>query len=188
MDALLDRAIDEGAPPPYGAVLWASGVAIARRLLARGTLVGTRVVDVGAGVGLCSLVAAKLGADVIALDHDATSRELLTLAAEQQGLVVDARDFDIYGADPVPGGDLVLFADLLYETPLARATARRVADVVRRGSEVLVGDPDRIGRQDFLQDLEKHGFTAAFETTRVDVPGDAQPQQVGVLTLPKATS
>ncbi len=187
VDIVLDRAIEEGTPPPYGAVLWASGIALSLRLVERaapsGRLEGMRVVDVGSGVGLCSLVAARLGAEVLALDHDAVARELLVQAAEQQGLQVSARDFDIYGDEPLPAGELTLFADLLYETPLARATARRVLEVLRGGSDVMVGDPQRIGREDFLRDLNAAGQRGAFEDTIVDVPGDEQRQRVGVLSL-----
>lgn len=183
VDTLLERAIDEGAPPPYGAVLWASGVALARRLVELDALQGRAVVDVGAGVGLCSLVAARLGATVVALDHDAVARELLAEAARRQGLVVETRDFDVYGAEPLPEGDVVVFADLLYETPLARATARRVLEASRRGSDVLVGDPERIGRDDLLTDLRAGGVDARFEPVLVDVPGDERPQRVGVLAL-----
>lgn len=182
VDTLLERAIDEGAPPPYGAVLWASGVAVARALLER-PLEGRTVVDVGAGVGLCSLAAAAAGARAIALDHDAVARALLEQAAAQQGLAVEVRDFDLYGTEPLPPGELVVFADLLYETPLARATARRVLEALARGSDVLVGDPQRIGREDLLRDLAAGGVEATFAPTLVEIPGDDREQRVGVLAL-----
>lgn len=188
VDTLLDRAIHDGAPPPYGAVLWASGVALARRLVERGDLRGRTVVDVGAGVGVCSLVAAHLGASAVALDHDAVARELLEEAAQRQGVHVDTRDFDVYGDEALPPGDVVVFADLLYETPLARATARRVLEALARGSDVLVGDPQRIGREDLLSDLRAGGVEAHFETELVEVPDEGQAQRVGVLALSGARS
>ena len=183
IDTLLDRAVEEGTPPPYGAVLWASSIALARALLEQGPLEGRRVVDVGAGVGLCSLAAARAGARVIALDHDAVARSLLDEAARRQGLDVETRDFDLYSKQPLPPGDLVVFSDLLYETPLARATARRVLQAVRRGSRVFVGDPGRIGREDLLRDLAAGGVEGDFVSSIIDMPGDERSQRVGILSL-----
>lgn len=187
VDALLERAIDEGSPAPYGAVLWASGVALAERLQGRlrerGSFAGVRVLDVGAGTGLPSLVAARLGADVTAVDHDPVARSLLQEAAERQRLSLSVRELDLYGEEPLPDADLVLFADLLYERPLALAAARRVLEAHARGSEVLVADPGRAFREVFLQALASGGVSASFEDTLVNVPGDEQQQRVGVLVL-----
>src|SRR5215210_8726850 len=66
-EALLDEeafAPDEFLP--YWAELWPASLALARALPVR--LEGSRVVELGCGLGIPSLVAAQRGADVVAVD------------------------------------------------------------------------------------------------------------------------
>ena len=70
--ASADELIDEGAFDddeflPYWAELWPSGVALARAVETL-DLRGSRVLELGAGLGLPSLAAALCGADVLATD------------------------------------------------------------------------------------------------------------------------
>src|SRR3954447_12210414 len=56
---------------PYWSVLWRSGVALGRELAASAReLDGLRVVELGCGLGVPSLVAALKGADVLATDAE----------------------------------------------------------------------------------------------------------------------
>src|SRR5215218_11387501 len=68
----------EWAPlAPYWSVLWRSGVALAQELDCE-ALAGARVVELGCGLGLPSIAAARAGATVLATDE---STEALELAA-----------------------------------------------------------------------------------------------------------
>ncbi|MFZ9887946.1 MAG: class I SAM-dependent methyltransferase [Myxococcota bacterium] len=182
LDGLLDDAIATQAPAPYGAVLWASGVAVAEVLASR-QLTDMRVLDVGAGVGLCALVAARGGAAVTALDHDENARALLEEAARRQQLVLSCVSFDLFDEVPLPPADLVVFADLLYEAPLAVVVARRVDEALRRGSAVLVGDPGRVGRPAFLQTLAALGRSVTFQDRWVRLPDEPELHRVGLMEL-----
>lgn len=137
-DALLDEeafARDEFLP--YWAELWPAATALAGALP---DVLGRRVVELGCGLGLPSLVAAARGAqvtatdwadDAIALLHDNAARNGLTLIAE-------VRDW----RDPWHERfDLALAADVLYEernvAPLL-ARLRELAPVAYVG---LAGRP-----------------------------------------------
>ncbi len=108
----------EWAPiAPYWAVLWRSGQALAR-LLARGDLAGTRVIELGCGLGVPSLAAARAGAEVLATDSDPEALELLARNAAALGLDVATAQFDFRDSASMPPGapfDLALAADVLYE-------------------------------------------------------------------------
>ena len=79
-DAALDAAIETDSDP-FGACCWPSAVVAARSLAAR-DVAGLRVLELGAGTGLASATAARLGADVVATDVSDISLELLRRAAD----------------------------------------------------------------------------------------------------------
>ncbi|MDP2340234.1 MAG: 50S ribosomal protein L11 methyltransferase [Deltaproteobacteria bacterium] len=148
----VDVAIAARAPAPYGAVLWDSAVDVAKLLLTW-DLRGRRVLDLGCGCGLTVIAAALRGAHVHATDVDDEVLVAVNRAALEQGLagLISTGPFNVCGGDPLPAADDVVIADLLYEPLLAAAVARRALEAFKRGSRVVVGDPDRAGRQDFIK-------------------------------------
>jgi predicted nicotinamide N-methyase len=124
---------------PYWAELWPSGLALARAL--PDALAGRRVVELGAGLGVPSLVAAARSADVIAVDWAADAVELL-----RDGLAVEARqaDWRAFGGDY----DLVLAADVLYEE---RNVEPLLGLLPRLAPEVLLAEPGRPHATAFLE-------------------------------------
>lgn len=161
--AAVDRAIAERRPAPYGAVLWDSAVDVARVFVSR-DLSGVRVFEIGAGCGLCGIVAAMRGATVVCSDVDEDVFDAVAAGAVEQGVAerVSSVVFDVSGAEALPDADVVVIADLLYEPDLAGAVARRVLEARRRGSVVVVGDPDRAGRQAFLRLVRDAGVAVEF--------------------------
>ena len=111
-DALLDEeafARDEFLP--YWAELWPAATALA---VALPDVAGLRVVELGCGLGLPSLVAAARGADVTASDWAEDAVALLRENAARNDLVVrvEVRDW----REPWPERfDVALAADVLYE-------------------------------------------------------------------------
>jgi SAM-dependent methyltransferase len=107
---------------PYWSVLWRSGVALAREL-DREALRGRRVVELGCGLGIPSLAAARAGAHVLATDVDPEAVELVARNAELNGVEIEAAAVD-WTSDAATEElaargpfDLVLAADVLYERP-----------------------------------------------------------------------
>ena len=149
-DAALDAAIETDSDP-FGACCWPSAVVAARALAAR-DVAGLRILELGAGTGLASAVAARLGAAVVATDVSDISLELLRRAAAGGAFDVQRLDFTDAAAVAALGYfDVVVAADTLYEEAIARATAR----VVRASrSACIVVDPGRPdGRRAFLDEI-----------------------------------
>src|SRR5206468_217150 len=98
---------------PYWAELWPAGLTLAEAL--PDDLNGVRVVELGCGLGVPSLVAAARGARVTAVDWAADAIALLHTNAAANGLALDARVRDWRERDLEGGYDLAIAGDVLYE-------------------------------------------------------------------------
>lgn len=101
--------------PPYWVFCWASGRALARRVLAGEIPVrGRRVVDLGAGSGVVAIATSMAGAaEVYACDRDTRCLGASVINARHNGVAVIPVTELEQVAKPV---DLILAADVLYES------------------------------------------------------------------------
>ena len=139
-----------------GAVLWPGARSAAEALLAAEPA-GKRVVELGAGTGLVSLVAASVGAaGVLATDASTATLELIEAAAAAQDLAVTTAVLDLLDAEAaLPDEvDIVVAADLLYSEELARGVARTCARLAReRGAKLIVSDSQYRWADAFVDEL-----------------------------------
>jgi predicted nicotinamide N-methyase len=148
----------EWAPiAPYWSVLWRSGVALAHEVDGI-ALRGMRVVELGCGLALPSLAAARGGADVLTTD---ACREALALAernARLNGVSVETATVDW----AAPGAllarapfDVVLAADVLYES----ANVELLLSLLPRlAPEAWLADPGRPAANEFLERAGELGW------------------------------
>jgi predicted nicotinamide N-methyase len=150
-EALLDEeAFEHEEFLPYWAELWPSGVALAETVAAR-RVRGLRVLELGCGLGLPSLVAAAEGADVLATDWAPDAIALLRENAAANGLRLRIQIVSWDEPEPIlreAPFDLVLAADVLYE----RRNADRLLELLPAlGDEILLADPARPHTERFLE-------------------------------------
>jgi len=138
------EAVGVSVAPPYWAIPWVGGQALARYLLAHPERVaGRRVLDVGTGGGICAIAAAMAGAArVQARDVDPMALAALTANAALNGVEVEPIEGDPPGVG-VGEGEVILAADLWYERFLAAAMTSWLRSQAGRGRLVLLGDPGR---------------------------------------------
>lgn len=168
VESALDAPSSSAAQDPYGVVLWPAAQVVAQQL-ATLPLCGSRVVELGAGTGLCAITAAARGAHVLATDYREEPFTLLRASADASSkricrpLHVDTRVFDIKSAEPLPAGDVLVAADLLYLRSTSKALGYRCIEALRSGySTILVGDCGRPGRVAFLEALQRAGYEEQF--------------------------
>ena len=162
-DELIDeRAFEHEEFLPYWAELWPSSLALAR-MLASSSLTGLRVVELGCGLALPSVVAALHGAKALATDWSPEALVFAARNAELNGAELETARLAWAEPELPPGRfDLVLAADVLYER---RNVAQLLALLPRLGDEVLLADPGRPALPAFLE-----GAVAAFEIETTAAP------------------
>ena len=146
---------------PYWSVLWRSGVALARELDEK-SLDGSRVVELGCGLAVPSMAAARAGAAVLATDADPEAIELVQRNAGLNGLKVDTAVVDWTSAavtsELIDRGpfDLLLAADVLYERP---TVALMLSLLPRLAPAAWLADPSRPTVGVFLEQARERGWT-----------------------------
>jgi len=164
----IDRLLDEIDPKewekdermPYWAELWRSGEALAT-LLAATPLRGVRVLELGCGLGLPSIVAASRGALVTASDYIPDALELLAVNARLNGVDVRRVELDWRAPADVGRFDLVVAADVLYEQWQVDALVKMLARTMAPAGRSIVVDPDRRTAKEFANAALFRGFRVA---------------------------
>jgi predicted nicotinamide N-methyase len=149
---LPDSGAVEWAPiAPYWSVLWRSGVALARELDGA-PLGGLSVVELGCGLAVPSIAAARAGANVLATDACAEALALVERNAAANDVPIETAAVDWAEPDALVRRapfDLVLAADVLYERP---AVAQLLTLLPRLGPEAWLADPGRPAAAAFVEE------------------------------------
>ena len=129
---------------PYWAHYWGGGLVLARYLLDRPeTIIGRRILDLGAGSGIVGIAAAKAGAaDVQAADVDPYAITAIGLNAALNDVTVETVLADLAKGEP-PAVDIICVGDLFYEAALAKHVTAFLDRCLLQGIGVLIGDPWR---------------------------------------------
>jgi predicted nicotinamide N-methyase len=156
-----------GRPVPYWAMPWPSGRVLAEQVAATPPAAGTRVLELGCGLALPSIAAARAGATVLATDG---APEAVAFAAHSFALngvegEVALVDWAEQGEELAERGpwDLVLAADVFYLQENVRLALRLLPWLLAPGAEIWLADPRRAGTRDFLASA-RATFNVATET------------------------
>jgi predicted nicotinamide N-methyase len=148
---LPDAGAVEWAPiAPYWSVLWRSGVALARELDGV-ALRGRRVVELGCGLAVPSIVAARASATVLATDSSADALTLVARNAQLNGVRIETATIDWAEPEELARRapfDLVLAADILYEPA---SVDRLLSLLPRLAPEVWLANPSRSAADAFVE-------------------------------------
>jgi predicted nicotinamide N-methyase len=153
-EALRDEEGAASRPIPYWARLWPSAEVLACALARKPPGRGTKVIELGCGLGLPSIVAARGGAAVTATDghEDAVAFAAHCLALNEQEATVVRADIanDADALADLGPFDLVLAADVLYTVANADAMLLILPRLLEPNGEIWLADPDRAGGRRFL--------------------------------------
>jgi predicted nicotinamide N-methyase len=138
---------------PYWAELWTSAVALAHDVSLR-SLRGRPTLELGCGLGLPSIAAARAGGRVLATDWSPDALRATAANAERNGVRVETLACSWASPEPLverAPWPLVLASDVLYERRNVDLLLGLLPRLVDRGSEVLIADPGRPPAASFVE-------------------------------------
>ena len=164
--------ISSAAWPLFGMV-WPSAQVLADAML-RFELGTKRVLEVGCGLALASLVVQRRRGDITASDRHPLTEAFLLDNLRRNGLAplrYATGDWADADADAALGRfDLIIGSDVLYERGQPESLSRFIERHSSPAMEVLIADPDRGNRSAFNRRMDSLGFDRSELKVRV-LPG-----------------
>lgn len=162
------QGISSALWPLFG-LLWPSSIYLAKHMAARPVQTGERILEIGCGLALPSLVCHRQGADITASDRHPLTRKFLqknlhlndlpTTLPYRHGGWGGTPDND---ETPLTGHyDMIIGSDLLYSRDAPLALADFIAHHAHVHTEVWVVDANRGHHASFTRKLAEHGFVRA---------------------------
>ncbi len=147
---------------PYFGVLWPSARALGEWLLERrAEIAGASVLEVGCGLGLPALAAARAGARVLASDFHPHVPELLRRNALRNRVTCEYRHADWRDEGLFLGEfDHVVGSDVFYDKEHVGALTPRLARHMAPGGRIVLADPGRAWFLRAVEELVRLGFEA----------------------------
>lgn len=153
--------ISSASWPLFG-VVWPSGLVLAHHMLDYDTS-SKRILEVGCGMALSSLLLNKKMADITATDYHPEAQAFLernTLLNHDRNIAFEMADWAAK-SDKLGLFDLIIGSDLLYEDEHIELLAEFIHNHANPSCEVILVDPGR-GRKNKLSTLmTAFGFTAS---------------------------
>lgn len=173
--ALLDRISPEeflkDEQMPYWAEIWPAAVTLSRELMVTGELAGKSVLELGAGVGMASIAAAKSGARVLTTDYSVEALKFAAWNAMRNGVYLDTCRLDWRMVIGYEKFDAIIAADVLYERVNLLPIVTAIECLLAPGGAAYIADPRRRLAGQFLELVHENGFCIA-ETRSFDAEGD----------------
>jgi predicted nicotinamide N-methyase len=152
-------ADSKAAEPPYWMHLWPGAMALARWLEAVGDLGrGARVLELGCGLALPSLVAARRGYRVVASDWKREPLSFALASAELTGVTLAALQMDWAAAALRGVFDVCVGADVAYDAEAEETLVAGLGRVVAPSGRIVLADSVNTYRKTLGERLEQAGW------------------------------
>ena len=175
--------LDHNTPFPFWAKLWPSSIALLDVLKAHPHLIQNKhILEIGAGIGLPSLMMAGIAKSVQISDYDKEAVDLLQKNIEHLQIQnAEALQLDWNAIPENIQPDVVLLSDVNYDPTQFETLTKLIEKFIHQGSTVILSTPQRIMASPFVQKLE------SFIKERHDILVDENgfPKEISTLVLSK---
>nr|WP_053835180.1 methyltransferase domain-containing protein [Xanthomonas translucens] len=169
--------------------VWPAGRLLAETM-ALFDIAGKRILEIGCGLGLASLVLRRRGADIVASDrHPLTEVFLAYNAALNELPAVPYRRLDWDKPNPELGRfEVIIGSDVLYEHQHPGMLAELLARHATASAEVLIADPGRGNSAALTRALATQGYALSEQRELQLAPDDLPPYRGRVLRFQRTAA
>ncbi len=150
---------------PYWVELWPSAIGLSSHLCKmRNAIHGKKIIELGCGLGLPGIVAAKLGGDILMTDYldeaiaFAKINWTKNLSAEFQGERIDWRE-----VDKAIKYDIILASDVAYESRSFNPLISSLKSLLKEDGTIYISEPNRKFTSPFIKLLSKEFAVTKFD-------------------------
>jgi len=158
-DDIAKKAGVSAAAWPLFGVIWPSGIMLAD-VMNDYPMQGLRILEVGCGLGLPSLIAHHRGADITASDYHPLAEEFMEKNATLNHL--SPVRFQIINWNRIDASlgkfNLIIGSDILYEPDHPRILCRFIERHAEDNCTIIMVDPGRRQRMEFSKRMIDNGF------------------------------
>jgi predicted nicotinamide N-methyase len=137
---------------PYWSQVWPSSIALSTFIINNSHFVrNKKLLEMGGGLGLPSLVAAKYGTSVICTDKQEEAMEVVKASAVYLGLHnLKTKVLDWGSCTTDLDADIILLSDVNYEPAALEELSRLLRMVLKKGMTILLSTPQRLVARNFV--------------------------------------
>ena len=176
-------ALDPATPFPYWAKVWPSAIALHNVLQKHPILIKDKnVIELGAGIGLPSLMMADIAKSIQISDYDKEAVALLQKNIEHLQLQnAEALQIDWNAIPENMYPEVILLSDVNYDPIQFDVLISLIVKFIHQGSSIILSTPQRIMASPFVQKLE----TYIKERYEALVDENGIPKEISILVLSK---
>jgi len=161
--ALLDRISPEefvkDEQMPYWAEIWPSAITLSSFIADELSPEGLRAVEIGAGVGMASVVASWKGASVLTTDYSLEALRFVRYNALKNRVMLESEKLDWRLVQCREQFDLLFAADVLYERVNLLPIVTAMDKLLKPGGVAYIADPRRRLAGQFLELAAENNFS-----------------------------
>ena len=175
--------LDPATPFPYWAKVWPSSIALLDVLKNNPHLIQNKhVLEIGAGIGLPSLMMADITKSIQVSDYNLEAVALLQKNIEHLQLQnVEALQLDWNAIPENMQPEVILLSDINYDPVQFDTLISLIEQFIHRGSTIILSTPQRIMASPFVQKLE----ASIKERYEALVDENGIPKEISILVISK---
>lgn len=161
--ALLDRISPEDfvkdEQMPYWAEIWPAAITLSEFIVAELAVADKKIIEIGAGVGVASVAAAAMGANVLATDYSEEALRFIRLNSLKNNVSMCTEQLDWRCIHMEDRFDMLFAADVLYERVNLLPIVHAVDKLIKPQGYAYIADPRRRLAEQFLDLAFENGFS-----------------------------
>ena len=175
--------LDPNTPFPFWAKVWPSSIALHDVLKAHPYLIQNKhVLEIGAGIGLPSLMLAPITKSIQISDYEKEAVELLQKNIKHLQLQnAVALQLDWNNMPENMNAEVLILSDVNYDPTQFETLIKLIDKFIHQGCTIILSTPQRIMASPFIQKLEA-SIKARYEAT---VEENGVNQEISILVLSK---